>query len=342
MTVELGQPVLPKVLVVLGNYKQSNFIADAIHSIRNQSYPHFKCVIVDDCSGDGSDLVIEELLSRLGDDRFCFAPTPENLGQMGAMIHGLSQVDEGEFVAFIDADDFWREDYLLCHVAMHLNPVQPVAVTCSNMTLVDEGKCMQGIHVPLIRQDARAVRLIEIDSLFNRDNILQQFAVPFDVAGRLITDPESAWNCSATSGAVFRRAALEATLPSKPSTIRICADSYWVQAAHYLGGTIWIQSPLGYYRIHGSNGFSFGKLTGIGGLRWHSRQGVAEAIKGELDAWIARNSDLLKSKGRLKPLRRLKTVEELRMREPKWLFRGVASVFKRYLRLRDWLRGKKY
>ncbi|MDD7909351.1 hypothetical protein PUV47_05435 [Pseudovibrio exalbescens] len=33
MTVELGQPVLPKVLVVLGNYKQSNFIADAIHSI---------------------------------------------------------------------------------------------------------------------------------------------------------------------------------------------------------------------------------------------------------------------------------------------------------------------
>ncbi|MDD7909350.1 hypothetical protein PUV47_05430 [Pseudovibrio exalbescens] len=80
----------------------------------------------------------------------------------------------------------------------------------------------------------------------------------------------------------------------------------------------------------------------MGGLKGHYKPSVAEAIKAELDAWIARNSDLLKSKGRLKPLRRLKTVEELRMREPKWLFRGVASVFKRYLRLRDWLRGKKY
>lgn len=342
MDSDFAQPVLPTVLVVLGNYRQSDFIADALHSIKNQSYPHFKCVVVDDNSADGSVETIVQLLEALDDERFSFTQTSENSGQMAAMLHGLAQTDDGDFVAFMDADDFWREDYLLCHVAMHLNIVQPVAVTSSNMFITDGNKQVQGAFRSARNVRRIAARTLDVAVLFNRGSLLERFDYPFDLDGQLIVDVEPGWIWSATSGMVFRRAAVEACVPDHPESIPICADAFLVQAAHMLGGTLWIQQPLGYYRVHGDNGFSKGRLTGLSGLSGNTRPDVQMAIEAELAAWVDRARTVLDNKHRYREILRRRKVVALRAREPQWLYRPVAFVFKRYLGVRDWLKRKRY
>src|SRR5262249_14554645 len=126
---------LPKVDVVIGNYKQSRFVRDAILSVAQQKYPYFECVIVDDASNDGSGEIIRDVLRDLADERFKFVERPENGGQMATMVTGLEK-GKAPFVAFMDADDIWLPSFLETHVACHLNPHINAALSSANLAVI--------------------------------------------------------------------------------------------------------------------------------------------------------------------------------------------------------------
>ena len=107
------------VTVVMPCYNAAPFVEQAVISVVNQTHPAVELVVVDDGSTDNS----AEIVSRLATaypGRIELLRQNQN-GPYVARNHGLAHAS-GEFVAFLDADDWWREDFLeKLHTALREN-----------------------------------------------------------------------------------------------------------------------------------------------------------------------------------------------------------------------------
>ncbi len=61
---------LPGISVVVTCYNCRDYIGDAIHSVAQQTYRDFECVIDDDASTDDSAEVVQRTLDEHADPRF--------------------------------------------------------------------------------------------------------------------------------------------------------------------------------------------------------------------------------------------------------------------------------
>ncbi len=98
----------PLVSVSMPVYNGEKTIQMAINSLLHQTYPNWKCIIVNDGSKDGTKSIIEEYES---DNRFKIIHLSENLGRGNARQVALENA-EGDFLAFLDADDFYHPEKL--------------------------------------------------------------------------------------------------------------------------------------------------------------------------------------------------------------------------------------
>lgn len=88
-------------------------ISLAVKSLLNQTYSNWECVIVNDGSVDGT----IDILNSLSDKRFKIIHLPQNKGRGYARQVCLDNA-EGDYLAYLDADDFYHEDKLLKQVAI--------------------------------------------------------------------------------------------------------------------------------------------------------------------------------------------------------------------------------
>lgn len=79
----------------------------AVASLIHQTYPHWKCYIVNDGSTDGT----KAYLDSLTDDRFVIINFEKNKGRPYARQAALDAA-EGKYLAFLDADDFYHPEKL--------------------------------------------------------------------------------------------------------------------------------------------------------------------------------------------------------------------------------------
>ena len=91
--------------VVIPCYNAAPWIATSIASVAAQKFPPREVIVVDDGSTDGSDDIVQRSEFRV---RQVFTP---RLGAAGALNAGLASAT-GEWVAFLDADDFWHPNHL--------------------------------------------------------------------------------------------------------------------------------------------------------------------------------------------------------------------------------------
>ncbi len=97
-------------------YNAAAFLTEAVESVMRQSYPMIELIIIDDGSTDESLALARSLMSRyMGKVTVLRQP---NLGPYPARNNGLQHAS-GEFIAFLDADDYWEDDCLqVLHQAM--------------------------------------------------------------------------------------------------------------------------------------------------------------------------------------------------------------------------------
>ena len=101
-----------KVSIVLPSYNYAWCIDEAIDSVLAQDYKNWELIIVDDGSTDNSFEVIEKYAEKYPEKiKLFFHPNKDNQGLAEAYKLGLTKCD-GEFIAFIEADDVWHPDYL--------------------------------------------------------------------------------------------------------------------------------------------------------------------------------------------------------------------------------------
>lgn len=99
---------MPKISIVVPVYKAESFLHVCVNSILVQTYTDFELILVDDGSPDDSGVLCDEFASS--DDRIRVLHK-KNGGVSSARNLGMS-VASGEWLCFIDSDDFVDQTYL--------------------------------------------------------------------------------------------------------------------------------------------------------------------------------------------------------------------------------------
>lgn len=90
-------------------YNAEKYIAEAIESIRAQSYANWELLVADDCSTDRTRSIIDEFAA--GDERIKAFHNDENLHYLRTR-NKLFRLAGGDLITFLDADDLAEKDRL--------------------------------------------------------------------------------------------------------------------------------------------------------------------------------------------------------------------------------------
>jgi len=93
------------VSVVIPVYNCERYLPEAIESVLAQTYTPVELILIDDGSTDNSRTVAQGFNDRL---RYFYQP---HSGAAAARNYGI-RLAQGDFLAFLDADDLWHEDKL--------------------------------------------------------------------------------------------------------------------------------------------------------------------------------------------------------------------------------------
>ena len=108
-----GGDGLPAVSVITPVFNAERYIGAAIESVLGQSASDWELLVIDDGSTDGTPDVVREYA---GDPRLRVVRR-EHRGLSAARNEGVSKAT-GRLLAFLDADDLWRPEYLERMVSM--------------------------------------------------------------------------------------------------------------------------------------------------------------------------------------------------------------------------------
>lgn len=131
------------VSIIMPSYNTGRFIKETIESVLAQSYPDWELIIVDDCSTDNTDEVVNEFL---WDERIRYIKNNRNSGAAVSRNRALREA-KGKWIAFLDSDDLWQPEKLQRQIAFMKENGYHFSYT--NYIEIDEeskpnGKCVTG------------------------------------------------------------------------------------------------------------------------------------------------------------------------------------------------------
>lgn len=100
-----------KLSVITTVFNTEKFLPKCLDSVLGQSYKNLEFVVVDDCSNGNCKEIIERYKEK--DDRVRYVKHDVNKGLFAARITGIKAA-EGDYVAFVDSDDYVSIDYFRC------------------------------------------------------------------------------------------------------------------------------------------------------------------------------------------------------------------------------------
>ncbi len=95
--------------VIIPVYRVEKYLSRCVESVLAQSFADFELILVDDCSPDRSGQICDAF--RETDDRIVVVHK-ENGGVSSARNAGI-RIAQGEYICFVDSDDWLDRDYLL-------------------------------------------------------------------------------------------------------------------------------------------------------------------------------------------------------------------------------------
>jgi glycosyltransferase involved in cell wall biosynthesis len=93
---------MPKVTIIIPAYNAMKYLPETLESVQEQTLTDFEVLIINDGSSDG----IVEWASQITDLRVRLI-SQENQGTAVARNTGIVE-SQGEYIAFLDADDIWE------------------------------------------------------------------------------------------------------------------------------------------------------------------------------------------------------------------------------------------
>ncbi len=254
------QPDLPRVSVIVVNYNYGRFLRDAVQSVRRQTYGNVECIVVDNASTDDSAAVLAELEAS--------APAPriirrsQNGGQSVASAEGFASAS-GDYIIFLDADDYLLPRAVETHVYAHLSLRVPVGFT--------SGDILQCVDNRMVLSTSPQFSAYVSSGRGRRPGTVRCIAglvpspwatsadAPVSTDALHLAPPPTIdpWIWSPTSANCFRRDALQLVLShTRLSAMVSGTDTYLMHGIGSLIGSALVDVPVAAYRLHSSNVFS--------------------------------------------------------------------------------------
>ena len=122
-----------KISIITPVYNCEKLIEKTIECVLNQTYKNWEWLLVDDCSPDDSAIIIKKYAKN--DNRIKYFKLSENSGAAVARNKALAE-STGRFVAYLDADDLWKNDKLEKQVKFMLE--NQYSFTCTDYEKITE------------------------------------------------------------------------------------------------------------------------------------------------------------------------------------------------------------
>jgi glycosyltransferase involved in cell wall biosynthesis len=130
----------PLVSIILPTHNGSRFIKKSIESCLSQSYKNLELIVVDDCSTDDTDVIVEEYIKA--DNRVKLIRNQKNLKLPLSLNKGFDAAS-GEFLTWT-SDDNYYSDHAIETMVDFLIHNQDHVLVYSNYTIIDENDQIVG------------------------------------------------------------------------------------------------------------------------------------------------------------------------------------------------------
>lgn len=180
------------VSIVTPAYRAAAYVGEAIRSVLGQTYENWEMVVVDDGSPDETAEVVERFAKE--DSRIRLV-RQANGGAAAARRRALDEI-EGQYVAFLDADDYWLPEKLEMQLGFMEEKKVAFSFTSFRRVAEDGSRVGRVIRAPkrldygkLLRNTAIATSTVMIDraqvgSLRIRKTYYDDYALWLDVTRR--------------------------------------------------------------------------------------------------------------------------------------------------------------
>lgn len=113
------------VSIITASYNTANYISETIETVLAQTYTNWEMIIVDDCSIDNTN----EVVQRYTDERIRYFKMKSNSGAAVARNFALQKA-RGRWIAFLDSDDLWNSSKLEKQINFMKNNGYHFSYTC--------------------------------------------------------------------------------------------------------------------------------------------------------------------------------------------------------------------
>ena len=159
----------PLVTFIISVYNGSEFIENCIRSIFNQSYKNIEIVIVDDCSNDSTNKILNSL-QKENLLHMKIIKNKDNLGLTKSLNIAASHA-QGEWLARLDADDISRKDRIKTQIDFIKNNPEYSIIGSSCFFIDDKGKYLFSRSYPSSHSDIRNA-LENVSAFFPHSSVL--------------------------------------------------------------------------------------------------------------------------------------------------------------------------
>jgi len=146
---------MPKVSVIIPTYNRTDTIVETIESVLRQRFTDFQLIIVDDGSTDDT----ASIIAGIADARVKYY-YKKNGGVSSARNLGVAKA-RGQFVAFLDSDDFWPDNFLeVMTDKLDRNPDYGAAY-CSRVIAFPDGRKIESYQKDFCKSGHLTVELFK-------------------------------------------------------------------------------------------------------------------------------------------------------------------------------------
>jgi len=207
---------LPLVSVIIPTFNHANYLGRAIQSVLDQTYVSWEAIIIDNHSTDNTD----DIMIGFTDPRITYLKIHNN-GVIAASRNAGIRAAKGEWIAFLDSDDWWM-----------VNKLQ---------------SCFDRINdkVDLIYHDMEIVN--DHPKLFSR-KIIKSWQLKSPVLVDLLLNGNTIVN----SSVLVRKRLLQQIGGINESVEMIASEDYntWLRIANITEQFVYLPQRLGYYLVH--------------------------------------------------------------------------------------------
>ena len=134
-----------KFSVIIPLYNKAPYVRKALETVCAQTYRDYEIIVINDGSTDNSSIIAEEYLKSIGGVNYKIINQP-NAGVAAARNNGVAQAN-GDYLAFLDADDWWKPTYLE-QMARLIDDYPDAGLYACNYIYYKPGKTRIALNIP--------------------------------------------------------------------------------------------------------------------------------------------------------------------------------------------------